>query len=103
VARMEEAAPMRPWLTAIQRRDPEFTDSYTSVRERTLRDGAIPAKYKFLIGMVTDANERRYRSPRNGCERVPQLTQPRPRVPAESPLHRVPYTDGGGSCRHSRG
>ena len=29
--------------------------SYTAMRERILKDGAIPAKYKLLMGMVTDA------------------------------------------------
>ncbi|WP_118915425.1 carboxymuconolactone decarboxylase family protein [Mycobacterium shigaense] len=43
-----------PWLTAIQQRDPQVADSYTTMRERILRDGAIPAKYKFLMGMITD-------------------------------------------------
>jgi alkylhydroperoxidase/carboxymuconolactone decarboxylase family protein YurZ len=44
-----------PWLGAIQRRDPQFADSYLAMRERILKDGAIPAKYKFLMAMVTDA------------------------------------------------
>lgn len=44
-----------PWLGAIQRRDPQFADSYRAMRERILKDGAIPAKYKFLMAMVTDA------------------------------------------------
>jgi alkylhydroperoxidase/carboxymuconolactone decarboxylase family protein YurZ len=48
-----QAAP--PWLGAIQQRDPQFADSYTATRERILKDGAIPAKYKLLMGMVTDA------------------------------------------------
>jgi alkylhydroperoxidase/carboxymuconolactone decarboxylase family protein YurZ len=48
-----QAAP--PWLGAIERRDPQFADSYTAMRERILKDGAIPAKYKLLMGMVTDA------------------------------------------------
>jgi alkylhydroperoxidase/carboxymuconolactone decarboxylase family protein YurZ len=43
-----------PWLTAIQQRDPQFADSYAAMRERILRDGAIPAKYKLLMGMITD-------------------------------------------------
>jgi alkylhydroperoxidase/carboxymuconolactone decarboxylase family protein YurZ len=47
--------PAPPWLAAIQQRDPQFADSYTAMRERILKDGAIPAKYKLLIGMVTDA------------------------------------------------
>jgi alkylhydroperoxidase/carboxymuconolactone decarboxylase family protein YurZ len=48
-----QAAP--PWLGAIEQRDPQFADSYTAARERILKDGAIPAKYKLLMGMVTDA------------------------------------------------
>jgi alkylhydroperoxidase/carboxymuconolactone decarboxylase family protein YurZ len=48
-----QAAP--PWLGAIEQRDPQFADSYSATRERILKDGAIPAKYKLLIGMVTDA------------------------------------------------
>ena len=48
-----QAAP--PWLGAIQQRDPQFADSYTATRERILKDGAIPAKYKLLMGMITDA------------------------------------------------
>lgn len=43
-----------PWLGAIQQRDPQFADSYAAMRERILKDGAIPAKYKLLMGMVTD-------------------------------------------------
>jgi alkylhydroperoxidase/carboxymuconolactone decarboxylase family protein YurZ len=44
-----------PWLGAIQGRDPQFVDSYMAMRERILKDGAIPAKYKLLMAMVTDA------------------------------------------------
>jgi alkylhydroperoxidase/carboxymuconolactone decarboxylase family protein YurZ len=44
-----------PWLGAIQQRDPQFADSYAAMRERILKDGAMPAKYKLLMGMVTDA------------------------------------------------
>jgi alkylhydroperoxidase/carboxymuconolactone decarboxylase family protein YurZ len=44
-----------PWLGAIQHRDPQFADSYMAMRERILKDGAIPAKYKLLMAMVTDA------------------------------------------------
>ncbi len=47
--------PKPPWLSVIERRDPQFADSYLAMRERILKDGAIPAKYKLLIGMVTDA------------------------------------------------
>ncbi|SPM41703.1 Mycobacterium numidiamassiliense ORFan [Mycobacterium numidiamassiliense] len=42
------------WLQAIQQRDPQFADSYAAMRERILKDGAIPAKYKLLMGMITD-------------------------------------------------
>ena len=49
-------APARPpWLSAIEQRDPQFADSYVGTRERILKDGAIPAKYKLLMGMITDA------------------------------------------------
>jgi alkylhydroperoxidase/carboxymuconolactone decarboxylase family protein YurZ len=48
-----QAAP--PWLATVQQRDPQFADSYSAMRERILRDGAIPAKYKLLMGMITDA------------------------------------------------
>jgi alkylhydroperoxidase/carboxymuconolactone decarboxylase family protein YurZ len=44
-----------PWLGAIEQRDPQFADSYSATRERILKDGAIPAKYKLLMGMVADA------------------------------------------------
>ncbi|WP_197515089.1 carboxymuconolactone decarboxylase family protein [Mycobacterium sp. 1245805.9] len=47
--------PQPPWLSVIEHRDPQFADSYLAMRERILKDGAIPAKYKLLIGMVTDA------------------------------------------------
>lgn len=43
-----------PWLGVIQQRDPQFADSYTAMRGRILKDGAIPAKYKLLMGMITD-------------------------------------------------
>src|SRR5262249_10074569 len=36
-------------------RDPEFVSSYMAQRERILRDGAIPAKYKILMTMIVDA------------------------------------------------
>ena len=45
----------RPWLQALARRDPQLAESYTEIRERILKDGAIPAKYKLLMAMVTDA------------------------------------------------
>jgi hypothetical protein len=38
-----------PWLAALEQRDPQFADSYLGTRERILKDGAIPAKYKLLI------------------------------------------------------
>jgi alkylhydroperoxidase/carboxymuconolactone decarboxylase family protein YurZ len=49
-----DPSPPPPWLAAIQQRDPQFADSYAAMRERILRDGAIPAKYKLLMGMITD-------------------------------------------------
>ena len=44
-----------PWIEALQQRDPEFAQSYLSQRERVLKDGAIPAKYKHLMTMIVDA------------------------------------------------
>src|ERR1700743_1432444 len=40
-----------PWLGALQQRDPQFVESYSAMRARILKDGAIPAKYKLLMGM----------------------------------------------------
>jgi alkylhydroperoxidase/carboxymuconolactone decarboxylase family protein YurZ len=44
-----------PWIAPLQQRDPEFVDTYMTQRERILRDGAIPAKYKILMTMLVDA------------------------------------------------
>jgi alkylhydroperoxidase/carboxymuconolactone decarboxylase family protein YurZ len=48
-------ATVPPWIATLQQRDPQFADSYLAQRERILRDGAIPAKYKILMTMVVDA------------------------------------------------
>ena len=48
-------ATLPPWIQAMQSRDPEFVQSYMAQRERILRDGAIPAKYKHLMTMIVDA------------------------------------------------
>jgi alkylhydroperoxidase/carboxymuconolactone decarboxylase family protein YurZ len=52
---MEGTPPLRPWLDTLVQRDPQFVDSYMAMRERILKDGAIPAKYKLLMAMITDA------------------------------------------------
>ena len=44
-----------PWIQPLQQRDPEFVASYMAQRERVMRDGAIPAKYKHLLTMIVDA------------------------------------------------
>ena len=44
-----------PWIHTLQQRDPEFVASYMAQRERILKDGAIPAKYKHLMTMIVDA------------------------------------------------
>ena len=44
-----------PWIQTLQQRDPEFVTSYMSQRDRILKDGAIPAKYKILMTMIVDA------------------------------------------------
>jgi hypothetical protein len=51
---MEGPAP-RQWLESLIDRDSGFVESYTAIRNRILKVGAIPAKYKILMGMVTDA------------------------------------------------
>jgi len=48
-------ATLPPWIQPLQKRDPEFVDSYVAQRERILRDGAIPAKYKILMTLIVDA------------------------------------------------
>jgi hypothetical protein len=97
-------ATVPPWIQALQQRDPEFVSSYMAQRERILRDGAIPAKYKILMTMLVDAllshpdgvaniagraraagasdsgngrgglPLRRHAGPGDGDERVPRLT-----------------------------
>jgi alkylhydroperoxidase/carboxymuconolactone decarboxylase family protein YurZ len=52
---MAGSPPRRPWLEALVHRDPQFADSYTALRDRILKDAAIPAKYKLLMAMITDA------------------------------------------------
>ena len=44
-----------PWIQALQQRDPQFVESYVAQRDRILRDGAIPAKYKLLMTLIVDA------------------------------------------------
>jgi alkylhydroperoxidase/carboxymuconolactone decarboxylase family protein YurZ len=44
-----------PWIQTLQQRDPEFVSSYMAQRDRILRDGAIPGKYKLLMTMIVDA------------------------------------------------
>jgi alkylhydroperoxidase/carboxymuconolactone decarboxylase family protein YurZ len=44
-----------PWIHTLQQRDPEFVSAYLAQRDRILRDGAIPAKYKLLMTMIVDA------------------------------------------------
>jgi alkylhydroperoxidase/carboxymuconolactone decarboxylase family protein YurZ len=52
---MEGTPHLRVWADALEQRDPQFIDSYAAMRERILKDGAIPAKYKLLMAMITDA------------------------------------------------
>jgi len=47
--------PLPPWLQALEQRDPQFVKSYLTDRDRILKNGAIPEKYKLLMGMITDA------------------------------------------------
>jgi alkylhydroperoxidase/carboxymuconolactone decarboxylase family protein YurZ len=48
-------ASLPPWIQTLRERDPQFVDGYMAQRERILRDGAIPAKYKHLMTMIVDA------------------------------------------------
>ena len=43
------------WLKKLQYRNPQFAKMYTSMRDRILKNGAIPAKYKILMTMIVDA------------------------------------------------
>jgi alkylhydroperoxidase/carboxymuconolactone decarboxylase family protein YurZ len=52
---MEGAPPAQAWLEPLEHRDPRFADSYTAMSGRIMNDGAIPAKYKLLMAMITDA------------------------------------------------
>ena len=48
-------ATLPPWIQPILQLDPEFVSGYMAHRERILKDGAIPAKYKHLMTMIVDA------------------------------------------------
>jgi alkylhydroperoxidase/carboxymuconolactone decarboxylase family protein YurZ len=43
------------WLKKLQHHNPEFAEMFTSMRDKILKDGAIPAKYKILMTMIVDA------------------------------------------------
>lgn len=45
----------RPWLRAFEHRDPQLAKSYMAIREHILKEGAIPAMYKLLMAMITEA------------------------------------------------
>src|SRR5947207_242461 len=45
-------ATLPAWIQTLRQRAPEFADGYMAQRERILRDGAIPAKYKHLMTMT---------------------------------------------------
>ena len=50
------AQPVLPeWIAVLKQHDPEFADTYIAQRKRTFSDGAIPAKYKWLMAMLVDA------------------------------------------------
>ena len=48
-------ATLPPWIETLKQRDPEFVNGYMAQRERIMKDGAIPAKYKHLMTMIVDA------------------------------------------------
>ena len=43
------------WIQKLQQHNPQFTDMYLAERDKILKDGAIPAKYKILMTMIVDA------------------------------------------------
>jgi alkylhydroperoxidase/carboxymuconolactone decarboxylase family protein YurZ len=52
---MDGTARRPAWLDPLAQRDSQFADSYMALRERILNDGAIPAQYKLLMGMIIDS------------------------------------------------
>jgi hypothetical protein len=83
---MEGTPRLRAWADALEQRDPQFINSYAAMRERILKDGAIPAKYKLLMGMITDA----VAAHPDGVKRSPTTlapqAPPKPRSPRRSKL-----------------
>ena len=51
---MAQAA-LPEWLKVLEKHDPRFAERYVAERERVLKDGAIPAKYKILMTMIVDS------------------------------------------------
>lgn len=43
------------WIQKLQQHNPHFADMYLAQRDKILKDGAIPAKYKILMTMIVDA------------------------------------------------
>jgi alkylhydroperoxidase/carboxymuconolactone decarboxylase family protein YurZ len=43
------------WIQKLQQHNPQFADMYLAQRDKILKDGAIPAKYKILMTMIVDA------------------------------------------------
>ena len=43
------------WMTKLQQNNPQFAEMYIAQRDRIMKDGAIPAKYKILMTMIVDA------------------------------------------------
>ena len=43
------------WIIKLKHNNPQFADMYLAQREKILKDGAIPAKYKILMTMIVDA------------------------------------------------
>ncbi|MFH1350537.1 MAG: carboxymuconolactone decarboxylase family protein [Pseudomonadota bacterium] len=43
------------WIKKLQHNNPQFADMYLAQRDKIMKDGAIPAKYKILMTMIVDA------------------------------------------------
>jgi alkylhydroperoxidase/carboxymuconolactone decarboxylase family protein YurZ len=46
---------LQSWIQQLQKQNPQFAEKYLEMREQTLKDGAIPAKYKILMTLIVDA------------------------------------------------
>ena len=46
---------LQKWIQRLEENNPRFAKLYLDMREKVLKDGAIPAKYKILMTLIADA------------------------------------------------